>query len=68
MNKLGTLTICPKCEYKVFSVIYIAPDTVSTPSGDVPVTKEYMKVECIRCGYSEKEYPLDSKDNIRDKQ
>lgn len=64
MKKLGTMKQCPKCGMEQFSIIYVAPLLQERFSIEPLVLEdEYIKVECTRCGYIEKELPLDAEDN-----
>lgn len=61
MKKLGTMKQCPKCGMKQFNIAYVAPLLQERFSAETLVLEDgYMKVECTRCGYIEKELPLDA--------
>ncbi len=63
MNKLGNMKKCPKCGMEQFSITYVAPLLQERFTAEPLILEdEYMKVKCTRCGYIEKELPLDAED------
>ena len=61
MKKLGTMKECYKCGWNSKSIVYVLPLIQETISGNnIMLEDEYMEVECTRCGYKEKELPLDA--------
>lgn len=64
INKLGTMTVCPKCGGRQFNVTFSPPVVLESFRGNNYITdSEYMKVECNNCKFIEEELPLDYKGN-----